>query len=352
MTLLDVQRTQGAVLANDGIPLHYGDQPREYEAALTAAVLMDRSHEGRFAARGRDRLEVMHRISTNDLLALQIGEGCPTIFTNANARILDRATVFNRGEQVLVLSEPGRGDALRGYLQRNIFFNDEIQLENLVGSTRQFVLHGATADAVGSIFAPGLSVLHSAEVEIAGAPVFMAQDKPLSGGHWRMIVPNESAAAVWGTLLEAGADHGLIPAGSLTYNTLRIRAGHPGAGHELTPDYIPLEVGLWDEVSFSKGCYTGQEIIARMESRGRQAKTIVSLRLSALVEAPAKISYEGREAGMLTSSAQTPDGDLLGIGVIKVATAEIGAQVTIGEHVTAEIIALPGAQPPNLSDED
>ena len=69
--------------------------------------------------------------------------------------------------------------------------------------------------------------------------------------------------------------HGLtIPAGSLTYNVLRIRAGRPGVGHELSTDYIPLELGLWDEVSFTKGCYTGQEIIARMESRGGWRKRL------------------------------------------------------------------------------
>src|SRR6185295_4976010 len=105
---------------------------------------------------------------------------------------------------------------------------------------------------------------------------------------------------VWAELLTLG----LIPAGSLTYNRLRIRAGRPGVGHELTQDYIPLELGLWDEVSFTKGCYTGQEIIARMESRGRLAKTIITVNLSAAVDAPAKLVADGHEVGMLTSSVQ------------------------------------------------
>jgi folate-binding Fe-S cluster repair protein YgfZ len=183
MTLIDQYRTQGAVLADDGIPLHFGDQRREYHVALTAAVVMDRSHEGRLEIAGRDRLELPHRISTNDLLTLQPGEGRPTIFTNANARILDRATLFHRGETTLVLTEPGRGEALRRYLQRNIFFNDEVRLSDLAGSTRQFVLHGANADVVGRLFAPELAPLHSAEVEIAGVPIVIMRDKPLCDGH-------------------------------------------------------------------------------------------------------------------------------------------------------------------------
>ena len=138
-TLHELHQSQHAVLANDGIPLHYGDQLREYHAALEHAVLMDRSHEGRFEITGNDRLNFLHRISTNDLLKLAPGEARPTLFTNANARILDRATVVNRGETALLLTEPGRADALSRYLQRNIFFNDDARLSDLTPTTRQFV---------------------------------------------------------------------------------------------------------------------------------------------------------------------------------------------------------------------
>ena len=340
-----------ATLAADGIPLHFGDLSGEYHAALENAVLMDRSHEGRFEITGRDRFEIPHRISTNDLLTLENGEGRPTIFTNAIARILDRATIYNRGESALVITEPGRGEGLRRYLQRNIFFNDEARLNDLAGTTRQFVLHGAHADAVGAHFAPALAPLHIIDAHIAGASVVILRDKPLIGGHWRLIVPNEAAEQVWNTLLAAGAERGLIPAGSLTYNVLRIRAGRPGVGRELTTDFLPLELGLWDEVSFTKGCYTGQEIIARMESRGRLAKTLVTLRLSAQVEAPAKITAGGRDVGTLTSSVQTPDGDQIGMGVVKLGVAVPGAELSLGEGVAAEITALAGVQPANLTEE-
>jgi len=340
MTLPDLYRD--AALAADGIPLHFSDRHGEYHAALEQVVVMDRSHEGRFEIAGNDRLTILHRISTNDLLTLKAGEGRPTVFTNAIARILDRATVYQRGERALVITEPGRGEALRRYLQRNIFFNDDAHLLDLAATTRQFVLHGAQADRIGGQLAPDLAPMHSADVNIAQVPVVILRDKPISGGHWRIIVPNEGAAEIWAALLAQG----VTPAGSLTYNVLRIRAGRPGVGHELTTDYIPLELGLWDEVSFTKGCYTGQEIIARMESRGRLAKTIVTLKMSAAVEAPAPITHGGREIGTLTSSVQTPDGDSIGIGVIKVAQAEISASVMVGNVISAEISGLPGAQPP------
>ncbi len=147
-----------------------------------------------------------------------------------------------------------------------------------------------------------------------------------------------------------GQPHGLIAAGSLTYNTLRIRSGRPGIGRELTEDYIPLELGLWDEVSFQKGCYTGQEIIARMESRGRLAKTIVALRLSAMVDAPADLFHDGKRIGTLTSNVSAPDGEVFGIGLVRPSLAHIGQALSVTNGVTATIRALPGVQPPELQD--
>lgn len=352
MSLRAFYESQHATVANDGIPLHFGDQAEEYRAALNDVVLMDRSHEGRFELHGRDRLAIPHRISTNDLTSLKAGEGRPTLFTNANARILDRATFYNLGSHALALTEPGRGEALLKYLQRNIFFNDEAQLKDLYAATRQFVLHGPQADAVstrfaGESFTHGLSPLHATTAQVGGSEVLFLRDKPISGSHWRVIVANEAVEAVWMALLEAGREVGLQPAGSLTYNALRIRAGRPGVGRELSPEYIPLEVGLWDEVSFTKGCYTGQEIIARMESRGKLAKTIVHLKLAGAVEAPAKLlNADGRDVGVLTSSVQTPDGERLGIGVLRLAAAETGAHVVAGDGTDAVIVGMAGAQAP------
>lgn len=352
MSLHDTYRSQGAEIAPDGIPLHFGDLRAEYHAALESAVLMDRSHEGRFEARGRDRFNVVHRISTNDVLNMAQGEGRPTIFTNPTGRIIDRIMMVNRGETALIMTEAGRGNAVLNYLQRQVFFNDEAIFADLAPSTRQFVLHGPKADAIVEALVGGTSQLpdlHSIETSIAEVPVFVGRRKPVSGTHWALIVPAEQAEQVWLKILEQGAAIGLIPAGSLAYNALRIRAGRPAAGRELTQDFIPLEAGLWDEVSFTKGCYTGQEIIARMESRSRLAKTIVQLKLDQFIEAPQTLYVEGKPAGTLTSSVQTPDGDILGIGFVKLAHAEPEALLAIGESgIKATVTALAGAQPPQL----
>jgi folate-binding protein YgfZ len=350
MRLQEAHLAQGAQLAADGIPLHYGDIPAEYHAALNAAVLMDRSHEGRLGLTGADAFNIMHRISTNDLLNMAQGEGRPTLFLNPNARILDRAAVYQRGETALVITEAGRGEALRLYLQRNIFFNDKARVADITPVTHLFALHGVEADGVVTALC-GSVPEHGSELSLADTPVFMGRRSPLIGSQWVFVTAQEHAAEVWNAILLAGKPLGLRPAGSLTYNALRIRAGRPAAGRELTSDYIPLELGLWDEVNFHKGCYTGQEIIARMESRNRLARTSVMLELTAFVQAPAELTLDGSAVGTLTSSVTTPDGEHLGIGVVKLQAAQPRIQYNIGA-VKATVKALAGVQPAQLMPQD
>lgn len=350
MNFANQLQTQGAQLATDGIPLHFGDLAAEYDAALEAAVLLVRSHEGRLEMTGRDRLALIHRISTNHVESLPAGTGAATVFTNANARILDRVVVVSRPERALVITEPGRGVLLEAYLRRNIFFNDEVQLVNLTGDTVQFALHGPQADAVVTAIVPdaaALPLFGSAEVSIADQPVMFIRNKPLASAHWTVILPAAGAAPVWQAIMTAGATYSLIPAGSLTYNTLRIRAGRPGVGRELSEVYNPLEVGLWDEISFNKGCYTGQEIIARMESRNRLARVMVRLTLQSPVEAPVDLSYEGRIIGRITSSVTTPRGEHLALGIVKPPVAVAEHTLSAGpQAVEATILGLAAVPPP------
>jgi tRNA-modifying protein YgfZ len=355
MTLADLYRSYGAVLAQDGIPLQFGSLADEYHAGLEAAILLDRSHEGRVQLPGADRFALLNRMSTNKMVDMTAGEGRVTLFTNANARILERITAFNQENHLLAITEPGRGSAFQEFIQRHIFFNDKVQSINLTASTAQFALHGPRADAVMEALIPGVSSLpamHGKEVVLNDATFFAARRKSISGAHWILVTSLENAETVFRTVLAVGQSFGLLPAGSLTYNTLRIRAGYP-AGREISQEYLPLEVGLWDDVSFSKGCYTGQEIIARMEARERIAKTLVALAPETFVEAPAVVFAQKQPAGTLTSSVCAPDGAVFALAVVKIHAARPGTRLTIGENaVPAEVIGLPGAQPPYLKFED
>ncbi len=355
MSLRELYLAYGAALADDGIPLHFGDLKTEYHAALENAVLLDRSHEGRFTLAGEDRFNLPHRMSTNDMLNMQLGEVRPTIFTNPNARILDRADVFNwQPESILMMTGPGRGSALFDYLRKHIFFNDKVRISDVSATTAQFALHGPQADSIIKAITPNAEAISEAAgfwFSLNEANIFVGRLKPYSGSHWTIIAPIDQAAQVWQALMHAGEPFGLIPAGGLTFNTLRIRAGRAGIGRELSTEYIPLEVGLWDEVSFSKGCYTGQEIIVRMESRNRLARTLVNIVLEAAIDAPAEIYHEGKKVGTLTSSAVSPDGKRFGMGVIKTGLAKKGTRLIISGHA-ASVGERLGVQPTAILEEE
>jgi folate-binding protein YgfZ len=352
MTLADLHRTYGAVVAPDGIPLHYASLLDEYRAGLETAVLLDRSHEGRVVLSGADRFALINRMSTNKMVDMAAGEGRVTLFTNATARILERITAYNRADDLLVVTEPGRGQAFTDFIRRNIFFNDKVQPANITAETAGFALHGPRADAIMDALVPGLAALpalHSQTLTIGAATLFAARRKSISGAHWLLVPTLADAEAVYKAVLETGKNFGLLPAGSLTYNTLRIRAGYP-AGREVSQDYLPLEVGLWDDVSFSKGCYTGQEIIARMEARERIARTIVSVTPSADIEAPAPVYLQNNTVGTLTSSVTAPDGSRFALAVVKIAAARPGTALTLGEQgIAAEVTGMPAVQPPYLN---
>lgn len=353
--LAALQERMGARLAPDGIPLHFGDMPSEYQAALQGAILLDRSHEGRILLQGESRFELINRMSTNNLIGLRPHEGKPTIFTNANARILFRAICYNLPEGLLLISEPGQGPALRQLLQRNIFFGDQVTVRDLSPASAQFALHGPKADLLAQRLGaqpPPPGQYHAYDIRFEGSAVTLARRKSIAGPHWAIICPSSPsgrAAALFQALLEP--DRTLKPqaAGSLVYNVLRIRSGKP-AGLELSSAYIPLEVGLWDEVSFEKGCYTGQEILARMESRQRLAKVMVKLELSQWVAAPAKIYADGRECGQLSSSVKSPAGEIFALAIIKTANARPGQLVEVGaDRSSARVSAFAGAQPAFIS---
>jgi folate-binding protein YgfZ len=168
------------------------------------------------------------------------------------------------------------------------------------------------------------------EGRIADAQIIAFRQKPLVGASWIIITPTESAIMVWKAITDMAKSFGIIPSGGIVYNALRIASGRVGVGRELTTEYIPLELGLWDEVSFSKGCYTGQEILARMESRNKLARVLMRLNLSQFAEGGTPLFHQGKQIGEITSSVVAPDGAVHAMGVVKTAIADVGVVVNIG----------------------
>ena len=301
--------------------------PQAYAAAHEAAVLAEHPARGMLHLTGSTRLDLINRMSTQAVIGLQSGQGAATVLTTDIGRIIDRIILYAGRDSVYVLTGEGHGDALARYFMRNIFFNDDVQLRDLSRETAVFGVYGARAgERLAAIGFPEVELPrhHWREAQIGGATAYLHRADGVAGDGYFVTTTVTDRAAI-----ESALAAGLTAIDATAYDYLRIEAGLPRFGRELSLDYIPLEAGLWDDVSFSKGCYTGQEIIARMESRGKLAKRLVRLRPASPVAAGLEISAAGRAVGMVTSAADGPAGPLA-LGYVKTAALNDGAALSAG----------------------
>jgi tRNA-modifying protein YgfZ len=317
---------------------------KEYAAAQTGSVMIDAAARGRLSFTGKNRIDFLHRMSTNDLLPLTIGQGAGTVFTTPIARIIDRTVVYARADDVLLLTSRENQPRVMQWLRKYIFFNDDVQIKDVTDETGMISLYGATANQmIALVTGEDLAVLplhHWCVVQIAGIEVMIARADPIAGSGFHLIFDRAVQPPVWQALLEAG----VVPLSEEAYQVLRVEAGQPEFGHELGDAYIPLEANLWNDVSFKKGCYTGQEIIARMESRQKLAKRLVGLRFDEQVTLPATLWIDDHEVGVVTSVAYSPGLGWIGLGYLK-ASGGVEAQLVQSRSaervVSATVVALP-----------
>jgi len=305
-----------------------------YTAAYTQAVVINRSAEGRVHLLGRDRLDLIHRMSTNAVKELPVGHARQTVLTTAIARMVDAVWLLNRGETALMVTGVGRAAAVRRWLAGYIFFRDEVKLTDASAELGQVGVYGKQAATVADALFPGAAAL-AENTFFEREDVLVWRGRPLAGDGFTFIAP----AAQMESLQTQMAERGAILADDATYNLLRL-AGQPEAGHELTEDYIPLETDLWSAVSFNKGCYIGQEIIARMESRGKLARRLAGVTLASPVEMGAKIMAAGAEVGTVTSAGVLPGIGPVALSVLKTAACEPGVAVDVN-GVSGVVCALP-----------
>ncbi len=322
--------------------VHYGNATGEYQSVLDHAALMDASDAGRIWLRDRDQAALLQRLSTNDVEKLSPGQGQQTVLTNHNGRIIDLLTVHALPEQLLIVTSPQQRGVVFNLLHKNIFFNDNVKLEQATATLGHLLLYGPESSTQVQILT-GVTVaelpLYSiVATQINGIDLYIARVRPLGGTGFALYLPAEDLPSVWTALVAAG----MRPLGRTAYNQLRVEAGYPAYGRELSLEYIPLETGLQEAISFTKGCYIGQEIIARMESRRRIAKYLRGLRLTGLIDAPRKLELAGKEVGDLTSVVESPRFGPIGLAYVRRAHAEPGTKIEVVESdITGEVVVLP-----------
>ena len=328
--LRKMQLESGAELAPDTkIPLSFGNDLSELSAAKTKVALVDRSDWGLLKISGEDRLRYLHNQSTNDFNRLKPGEGCDTVFVTSTGRTLDLATAYVTEDSIWVLVSPNRRQQLLKWLDGFIFPFDKVKLTDISLENSIFTLVGAESNTLISKL--GLeslldrSTYHHELITIEETTVRLGIGSGLALPGYTLIVPVDGAAKVWSKLIELGA----VPIGERVWERLRIEQGRPAPDLELTEDYNPLEAGLWYTISFDKGCYIGQETIARLNTYKGVKQRLWGVKLSDRVLPQTPITVDDKKVGVLTSYTDTAEGGF-GLAYVKTKAGGAGLSVKVG----------------------
>ncbi len=288
-----------------------------------------------------DRADFLHRMTTNEINKLPVGHATVTVLTSATARIRYVFTVLCRADELWVLPSPGEATALERHLRSQIFFMDKVKVANLSEPYQRLRVMGP--DAETALSAAGFAVApltDGAWMEVVGpedSPTVVLKQLAYAVPGFELITPTANLATIQAQLHAAGA----VTIDAATYEARRIELGRPAPGHELTEAYNPLEAGIGWTCSDNKGCYTGQEIIARQITYDKITKSLVGLQSATLLPVGTELQAEGRAVGTVTSSALSLRGQSpLALAIVKRPHHEPGSDLRTGtEPVT--VTALP-----------
>lgn len=355
--LAEYHLSRGASLAEYHgalVPVRYSDLRAEHTAVRRAAGIFDLSFRARFAASGQDRVGFLHNMLSNDVKGLAPGQGIYATLLNVKGHVLADLRVYCEHDRILVETDADLRGKTMDTLGRYIIM-DDVSLEPLgwfglgVEGPRSGALIAKSLNAalpVAAEFAhvssPG-QAFHIVRASSAGEEGYEVW-VPLEGGA-------EPAKALWQAVLGEAASFGALPCGTEALEVLRIEAGIPRYGVDFGEDTLPLEAGLLNALSFTKGCYPGQEIVERARSRGHVNWKLVGV-VAATASLPAsgeKITAEGREVGEVTSTCFSLSLDRhVAFAYVRREVSEPGTMLTLASGAGAEVRALPFYRRPQL----
>ena len=352
--VLHLQREAGASVGEAygwHLPSSYSSLADEYEAATRGVGLVDRSHFGRMEIRGADGADLLNRLSTNELANLTPGDpGIHTVLTSNKGRILDLLLVLSLEDRLLVLTGPDTRQKVADWIEFYTFV-DDVTVADVTEETAMLALTGPdAARLLASLTGQDVSAMPhggamSARIGDHEALVIRTDFVGLAG--YDLAITAANGEGLWTSLLEMGRSFGLLPLGMEALEVVRVEQGVPSHGSELTDAYNPLEAGLLKHISFSKGCYIGQEVVTRLDTYDKVQKHLVGISWKDhdVPAANATLSHDGKKVGTLTSAVVSPRLDHgIGLAYVRKARSQAGVELTLtladGE-ATARVEPLP-----------
>lgn len=319
----------------------------EYRALTQAAALLDLSDRGRLCLVGADREKFLHGQITNDLLRLKTGEGLYAALASAKGRLEADLFVYKLDDELLLDFEPGLTAPITARLEKFIIAED-VQVVDVASHYRLFSLQGPKA--AETLRASGIAAelptvpLSSRKAPQPEGECLVIRNDRFGLDGFDLLVPTEASARVWEACERAGA----VRVNREAAEIARIERGIPRFGIDMTGENLVPETGLENRaISYSKGCYIGQEVIARIRTYGQVAKALRLLRLEGegtLPKSGQKLEAEGREVGAVTSACDSPlHRARVALAYVRKEANALGTRLSLKETgERAEVIALPG----------
>ena len=314
----------------------YGDLAREYQALEEGPALVDRSYRGLLEITGRDRIGWLHNLTTNDVKSLAPGQGRYAFALNRQGRILFDLNILARQEVVQIDIDRRWVSMAQAHFEKYVIMEDV----HIVDRSAEFVRLGWGGAMAGAVLAQWSAPdVH----KVPSLGTFQVVWNGLSMPAMRhdfcgtlaveILVPAARAVEFWYRWSDPGGSLRAVPVGDDAVQVRRIEAGIPWPFHEMTDEYLPAETGQLDRaVSFTKGCYLGQEIVGRMRSRGAIARRLVGLHVEGDSVPPpgASLTHDGKPVGQLTSACRSlATGRVIGLGYVKTQFTDPGNSLTL-----------------------
>lgn len=309
----------------------------DYLALRDDVAVHPRPAGGALVLTSDDRVDFLQRMTTNDIAVLQPGRAAVTVLTTSTARIHFVFTVVAQPDALVLLPALGQTAALANFLRSQIFFMDKVKVDDVSASFARLRVMGPNAGA--ALAAAGIDLTDVADgTVVEQGDVLAVWQERFDIPGIEMLVPVQDEALWLEQLTGAGA---LVISDISSLKARRVELGRPGVGRELSDAYNPLEVGLAWVCSDDKGCYTGQEIIARQITYDKITRDLVGLRSKQMLPEGIDVTVDGRSVGKVTSAAYSPTLIVpVALAVLKRPHYDVGTRVDIA-GVAAEVVGLP-----------
>jgi len=323
--------------------------PAAYDAARHRAAFVDRSDRGRIVVSGTERASYLQGLLTNDIVALKSEQGCYTAYLTAQGRMIADLYVYELGDVLLLTMSGGVKDGVMAKFDQFIF-SEDVQLGDVTETFAQIAVVGPDAAVRVASIVSGVSEAAlrdmpehgNARGEWAGGAAIVTRITDAGEPGFDLFMERAQAAALKTALTAAGVSE----LDEATAEAVRVESGIPLFGRDMDEETIPLEAGIEARaISFTKGCYVGQEVIIRVLHRGhgRVARKLVGLTIDGeqVPGAGAPIRSGEREIGQVTSSTASPAMKRpIALAYVHRDFLEPGTAVTVGDQ-SATVTALP-----------